>query len=624
LAGSGLATTFHVQVVDSVPAGTTQIENTVELDADNVNSTTVSFDFTPITSAAVLSLSKTDGDTSVVPGSSVVYQIDYGNSGDQDAADTFIFETIPNGTSFDANLSSPNWSCSGTGAFDTCTYDVGTLSGGDNFTVDFAVNLFSPVSVIMEEIENTVRIEASNATTQFANDTTPVIADASLRIVKTDGGVTAGLDKVINYALIFFNDGNQDAEAIIITETVPDQTTFYPPASSNGWNCSPNNNAGSTCTYNSIFLGGDGGKDTVFFAVKTPSEFNPNIATITNTAAISALSTNSTDQDSVSTTIDSSPPTLNSVTVNPDFMMLPSCSQNNIDITEITAFLEDEDFFGLIGADDPSNYLLIDTGDDNDLQTTNCDIALGDDQIIVIDSFSYNAGNPISIVNLTLETALTDGQYVLTICDSITDNAGNQLDGDQDGLQGGQANHQFRVELDNLFENAYLDDCSDSPIELTPWSAIYEIGDMVDVTLLSDTDDSSLSGSVFADSLAGINAGIEQCIDFPALKSHAVSSAVLGSPTQMGDLVLQISCDFSDLASCGNVIGNHTESFTLPASATPSWTTYESIMLLPANTLSANCSVQISSPVNSPFTNYLDALKVRDSDLIFANGFENN
>lgn len=619
---NAVATTFHVQVIGSVPAGTTEISNTITLSADNAASDQA-IDTTPITSAATLTLNKTDGDTSVIPGDSVVYQIEYGNSGNQDAADTIIFETIPNGTTFDAFLSSPSWACSGTGAFDTCSLNVGTLSGGDSSTVDFAVTAFSPASVIMEEIENTARIEASNAMTQFAIDTTPLIADASLRIVKTDGGVTAGLDKIISYALIFFNDGNQDAEGIILTETVPDHTTFYPPASTNGWSCLPDNSAGSTCTYSSLFLGGNGGKDTVFFAVKTPQQFDQGVTSITNTVDISALSTSSTDQDSVTTEVDGIAPILNSVTANPDFVMLPSCSQNSVNISELTAFLEDENFSGLIGADDPSNYLLINTGNDNELQTTNCDIVMGDDQMINIDSFSYNAGSPISFANFTLETPLTNGQYVLKICDNITDAAGNQFDGDQDGLEGGVANHQFRVDLDNFFNNAYLDDCADNPVSLNNWNALAVLPDVIETVTETDIDDSSLSGSMSLQSNSNASLGVEQCVNFDAFGSHTMSVNSLGLASQQGDVEMNFLCAFRDDVNCaGSINGIYTDSFTLPASNTPMWENTNGRMVLPDGTLSASCSVLLDSPDDNSFEYYLDEFSIIDSDLIFKNGFE--
>ncbi len=623
LAGTAVNTIFHVQVIPSVPAGTTQISNTVDMGASNATSDQDS-DTTPVTSAAVLTLTKSDGDTSVVPGDSVVYQIDYGNSGNQDADSVVITETVLEGTVFDASSSSMGWICLPNNSENSvCTLSIGTVGGGNNNSADFALNLLSPVKPIYAQLNNTVLMDASNATQVSAQDTTPIDAEVNLRIVKSDGEVTAALGKVINYTLINFNDGNRDALLVQITETVPENTTFYPPSSTSGWSCSPSNAAGSTCTFDASELAGDGGKLVIFFAVKVDQSLAPSVTEISNTASISAFNSLNSDADTELTPVDQVIPSVTLIDANPSITEIVSCSQNDAQISEIVVSFQDDNT-GLIGVDDLANYALIDTGIDQDLQTMNCAATAGDDVLVNINMLTSGGTATDPNATLTLDDALNDGQYVLLVCDDITDAAGNAIDGDQDGFPGGNLKRQFRMESDNLFDNAFFDDCTSEPIDLTPWLAINEVGDMVDVTTLSDEDGSSLSGSVFTDSLAGMTAGIEQCVTFPTVKSHAVATAVLGSATQAGDLALQISCDFSDMPSCANVTDVHSEIFTLPASVTPQWTSYESIMLLPDNTLSANCRVEISSPSNNAFTHYLDALKVRDSDLIYANGFESD
>ena len=615
-------TTFHVQVIDSVPAGTMEVSNDVTLSADNAASAQAS-DNTPITSSALLTINMDDGGVSVIPGDSVVYQMAYDNVGNQDAADTIISINIIDGTQFEASLSAPGWSCPGIGPPNTCIYDIGTLSGGDGDSVDFALNVLSPVSVITEELNVSATIQASNASTQFANDVTPVIADASLRIVKTDGGITAGLDKVINYALIIFNDGNQDAEALVITETVPDHTTFYAPASTTGWSCLPDNNAGSTCTFDSIFLGGDGGKNTVFFAVKTPLLLDPKVTTISNTASISAASTSSTDQDSEETPVDSAPPVLDEVNANLDLTPLPSCSQNNLAITTINAFLAEDSISGLIGANDVNNYQLIDTGEDQDLQSIDCDDVLGDDQAISIDSLSLSSGNPISLVSLTLSQPLGRGQYVFKICDSITDAAGNRIDGDGDGLAGGSANHQFRVEPDNLFDNAYFDDCTDNPSSLNSWNTLFIAPDDIQTTNSEDIINSSLSGSVRVQSNSSSTLGIEQCVNIETFGSHTISMNTLGIPSQIGSIQMNLLCAFREgLACSGSISGLYSNSFNLPSSTTPTWINTNDKILLPDVVSSALCTILFNSPEENSFELYLDEISLIETDLIFKNGYE--
>lgn len=629
LAGTPFATTFDVQIISSVPAGTTEIINNVTLSADNASSDAAA-DTTPVTSSAVLSVAKTDGDITLEPGNTVVYQIDFGNTGDQDADTTILTETVLNQTVFNAAASSAGWVCApDNNPGSTCTLNLGTVVGGTAGSVDFALTLNNPVQAIFSQLTNTVVIDASNASSTQAQDTTPVDAEVDLRIVKTDGGVTAALGKVINYTLINFNEGDRDAVLVTITETVPDNTTFYPPSSTAGWVCAPDNSAGSTCTFEVAELAGLSGKETVFFAVKVDDSLDPGVTELTNTAVLSAFNTLTPDQDTELTPVDQVLPIVTLVDANPSITEIASCSQNDASIDEVVVSFQDDNP-GLIGVDDSNNFTLVDTGDDQDLQTESCNVALGDDVLLNINTFTPGGTATDPNATLTLDAPLAAGQYVLLVCDDITDAAGNALDGDGDGTPGGHLYRQFRVEFDNLFDNAYLDDCADAPISLPPWQAMASDieqamgGDLVDVISGIDRDDSALSGSIMIDSITGSTLGVEQCVNFPSVRSHALAVDVLGVASQSADVNLLLSCDFSDQLDCIGITGSDSEVFTLTPSVTPQWMRHEHIMRLPDGTLSAACHVALGSPTNESYSFFLDAFKVRDSDLIYADGFETN
>ncbi len=424
LADTNLDSTFHVQVINSVPAGTTQISNDVTVSADNAASDQAS-DTTPITSAAVLNVSKTDNDATFIPGQTVVYQIDYGNTGNQDADSTTLSEVVLAETVFNAGASSPGWDCPmGITEGNTCTYDLGTLGGGDSGSVDFALTMNSPVPGIFSQVENNVVIDASNASAMVAQDTTPVDAEVDLRIVKTDGNVTAALGKVINYTLISFNDGDRNALNVQLTETVPDNTTFFAPSSSPGWICTPDSEPGSTCTFDVGGLDGLGGKSSIFFAVKVDETLDPGVTELSNTASISAFNTVDTDQDTELTPVDQVIPSVTLIDANPSITEIASCSQNDAAISEIIVSFSDDNP-NLIGTSELMNFALIDTGADQDLQTLSCDTALGDDSKVSIDNINSGGTATMPNTTLTLDNPISDGQYVLMICDDITDAAGN-------------------------------------------------------------------------------------------------------------------------------------------------------------------------------------------------------
>lgn len=627
LGDTGLNTTFHAQIISSLPAGTTEINNSVAMTADNATLAQAS-DNTPVTSAAVLTLAKTDGDTTITPGSTVVYQLNYANTGNQDADSAFITEVILAETQFDAVASSPSWVCLPDNmAGSSCTYDIGTLVGGTSASINFGLALNSPVPGIFSQLDNTAVIEATNATSVSAQDTTPVDASVALRIVKTDGEVTAALGKVVNYSLINFNEGDRNALQVELTETVPDNTTFYPPSSTAGWNCVPNNSAGSTCTFAVGSLDGLGGKNTTFFAVKVNDSLDSGVTALNNTASISAFNSIDTDSDTESTPVDQVIPSVTLVDANPSITEITSCSQNDAVINELVIAFSDDNP-GMIGVDDVMNYALIDTGEDQDLQTASCTALAGDDQLVMLDDFSIGGTATNPIATLSLAESLDQGQYVLLVCDDITDAAGNALDGDMDGFTGGNLKRQFRIEFDNLFDNAYLDDCVDVPANLNDWMVISDNPEEVTISVDEDLDESSLSGSIQLKGLPSQEIGVQQCVNFAQPGSHLFSTSVLAAPGQVNNLLnlnMYMICSYSDTADCATQLPPNTfhfESFLLDPANDSVWNTYQTQLMLPDDAVSASCTMVMFDAFEGNYLYFADELSVTYDDIIFIDGFE--
>jgi uncharacterized repeat protein (TIGR01451 family) len=81
-----------------------------------------------------------------------------------------------------------------------------------------------------------------------SSDTTPLTAAPDFSITKSDAGASVAPGGTVSYTLTYANSGNISATGVVLTETVPANTTFNTGASTAGWVCLPNNNAGSTCT----------------------------------------------------------------------------------------------------------------------------------------------------------------------------------------------------------------------------------------------------------------------------------------------------------------------------------------------------------------------------------------
>lgn len=250
-----------------------------------------------------LNLGKSDGGASVAPGGTVSYTLTYNNSGEQGATGVVLTETVPANTTFNAGASSAGWSCTpNNNAGSTCTLAAGSVPGGssDN-SATFAVTVVNPVAAGVTQLSNTASL-ADDGThgadptpaNNSASDTTPVDATPDLNVSKSDGGASVAPGGGVSYSLTYANAGNQGATGVILAETVPANTTFNPGASSAGWTCAPNNNAGSNCTLAIGSLAG-GGNGMASFAVTVDAPLSPTVTQISNQAGIADDGSNGSD-----------------------------------------------------------------------------------------------------------------------------------------------------------------------------------------------------------------------------------------------------------------------------------------------------------------------------------------
>jgi large repetitive protein len=298
--GGGSTATFAVTAASPLPAGVTQISNTASIADDGANGTDTTpgnnsgSDTTPVTGAPDLSITKSDGGVSVAPGDTAAYTLTYANSGNRGATGVVITETVPANTTFNAGASTAGWVCAPNGnAGSTCTLAVGGVAGGGGSTATFAVTFASPLPAGVTQISNTASIadDGANGTdptsgNNSSSDTTPVTGAPDLSITKDDGGTTATPGSVVAYTLTYSNTGNVGASGVVLTETVPANTTFNAGASTAGWACAPDNNAGSTCTFAIGAVAGSSGSLTATFAVTVANPVAAGVTQISNTASV--------------------------------------------------------------------------------------------------------------------------------------------------------------------------------------------------------------------------------------------------------------------------------------------------------------------------------------------------
>ncbi len=115
-----------------------------------------------------------------------------------------------------------------------------------------------------------------------------------LTISTSDGGVSITPGGTIVYTLSYSNAGNQGVAGVVVSETVPANTTFNAAASTTGWSCANGSNGGTICNYTvgSLAAGASG---SLTFAVTVALPIPGGVTQISNTVSIADNGMNGAD-----------------------------------------------------------------------------------------------------------------------------------------------------------------------------------------------------------------------------------------------------------------------------------------------------------------------------------------
>ena len=294
---------------------------------------------------------------------------------------------------------------------------------------------------------------------------------------------------------------------------------------------------------------------------------------------------------------------------------LADCDVVTAPVRSIEVRIED-DATPIVAADALDNYLLVGTGPDLAFATGACGGAVGDDLAISFAGLEQQVPDPNSTeIVLSLPTALGAGLYRFLICDSVTDGAGNRLDGDGDTVAGGDFVLGFRADPSNLFANGHLD------CDLDGWTRVTSSPDQI-VHAQEDSAGSPESGSVRFENLVMddlIRFG--QCIEAAGAVSLEMAGDVRIDALDQLLAVIQ-GCDFFDQPAC---TGPDTGEYTVVALATDptsGWQRLRGSIQPPSTIVSAFCSFGFATAQpEDHFVAFLDDLSLTQGP-IFADGFE--
>ncbi len=233
IAGPTVGSVINTATV-SAPAGVTETNS-----ADNAAT-----DATSVTTTAALSITKTDGQTTVVAGTSSTYTIVVSNSGPSAVVGADVTDALPSG------FTNASWTCVAAGA-GSCA-DTGPTTGNINTTVDLPSGASATFTVtgtvdasFTGVLSNTATVVAPPGTiddpaNNTATDTTTVVAEANLVVAKSDGTNTATPGTSTTYTVTVGNTGPSAVTGAAVTDAMPVGATAM------SWTCSAT--AGSSCT----------------------------------------------------------------------------------------------------------------------------------------------------------------------------------------------------------------------------------------------------------------------------------------------------------------------------------------------------------------------------------------
>jgi len=158
-----------------------------------------------------------------------------------------------------------------------------------------AATFFTASGVSLSQLDGKryLKYKAYFSTTDSAS--TPTLSDVTLcytvappqdlSLTKSDGGASGAPGGTVAYTLTYTNSGGQAATGTVLTETVPANSTFNAGASTPGWLCAPDANAGSGCTL-SVATVPAGGTAAATFAVDVVSPVAAGVVQLANTAGV--------------------------------------------------------------------------------------------------------------------------------------------------------------------------------------------------------------------------------------------------------------------------------------------------------------------------------------------------
>jgi len=249
---------------------------------------------TAVGSAPSLTLSVTDAPDPVAAGANLTYTIGYTNNGTANASSTVLTAVVP------ANATFVSATAGGAHAAGTVTWNLGAVNVGAGGSVQMVVRIASPLPSGTTITSGALSLDCAETTAiPGPTITTAVTSAPVLSVSATDAPDPAQAGANVTWTLSYANNGNAGATGVVVTDTLPANTTFV--SATGGGVVS-----GSTVTWNLGTLPA-GGSGSMSVTARVTSPLNSGTILTHGSYSIDSAQTNPAAGTAVTTTVASAP-----------------------------------------------------------------------------------------------------------------------------------------------------------------------------------------------------------------------------------------------------------------------------------------------------------------------------
>ncbi len=610
--GSSVTYTASCEIADDTTGTLSNTATiTASVDDPDTGNNSATDDDTVLIPETDLSILKEGSPDPVAAGGELTYTLTVTNHGPSASSGSTLTDVLPAGVTFTSSSD-----CSEAAGTVTCT--LGAISAGANQLASFVVTVDDGPATV---ITNTASISANETDGTPGNDSSTVMTTVNPQPgfdkAFDPDSIIAGETTVLTFT-IDNSKSTAATTALDFTDDLPDAIEVADPA-----------NASTTCTGGTLtatagagvitYTGGSvgaGGTCTISVDITSgEAGVHENIS-----GDLTSSLGNSGPASATLEVTDAGAPEVTAVasTDGP----LAACDTVRRRLTSIRVTVED-DLTPVLNADDLDSYLLVGAGPDGDFSTTSCAGGVSGDDVQVVPVGVSQTGSDPLVANVALALPPTEGLYRFLVCDTITDSAGNALDGDGDNMPGGDfVIAFFRADPLNLFANGHFDDC---PVSLDPWATVAMPPNAIlpGTPGVDDVEASPLSASAQVSHSTDAASTLGQCVPVVGGLAYDFEASLRFNPPMGAVASFSRTCELFAGPMCSGANLGSDSSFSIIEDEGGAWVTSVESIVVPAGAVSALCDLGIAPVGDDPnFDVFLDAIFMGTEGGTFRDGFE--